>query len=91
MRPLPVIVGFGGFNAPEELLSNGYRRTIFDSLSTETKQLTVGSLAALMGLAKVINSECVKLDGSKISDEEFSELKEGTRWHLGSETFTRPL
>ena len=76
MRPLPVIVGFGGFNAAGRAsFHHGYKRTIFDSLSTETKQLTVGSLAALMGLAKVINSECVKLDGSKISDEEFSELE----------------
>ena len=76
MRPLPVIVGFGGFNAAGRAsFHHSYRRTIYDSLSCETKRVTVGSLAALMGLAKVKNNECVKLDGSKISDKEFSKLE----------------
>ena len=76
MRPLPVIVGFGGFNAAgRSSFHHSYRRTIYDSLSNETKQVTVGSLAALMGLAKVKNNRCVKLDGSKISEKEFSKLE----------------
>ena len=76
MRPLPVIVGFGGFNAAGRAsFHHSYRRTIYDSLSTEAKQVTVGSLAALMGLAKVKNNRCVKLDGSKISEKEYSELE----------------
>ena len=70
MRPLPVIVGFGGFNAAGRAsFHHSYRRTIYDSLSSEAKQVTVGSLAALMGLAKVKNNRCVKLDGSKISEK----------------------
>ena len=76
MRPLPVIVGFGGFNAAGRAsFHHSYRRTIYDSLSSEAKQVTVGSLAALMGLAKVKNSRCLKLDGSEISEKEYSELE----------------
>ena len=77
MKPLPVIVGFGGFNAAGRAsFHHSYRRTIYGSLPTEAKSLTVGSLAALMGLAKLKNNECVKLDGSKLSGKEFSELEQ---------------
>ena len=72
MKPLPVIVGFGGFNAAGRAsFHHGYRRTIYNSLSQETKRLTVGSLSALMGLAKSENNELKKIDGSSFSQQDY--------------------
>ena len=51
MANLPVIVGFGGINpAGRSSFHHGYRRLVFDALSTEKAELTLSSLAPLMGL-----------------------------------------
>ncbi|MDG1938878.1 MAG: beta-ketoacyl synthase [Pseudomonadales bacterium] len=51
MTNLPVIVGFGGINpAGRSSFHHGYRRLVFDALSAEKAQLTLNSLAPLMGL-----------------------------------------
>ncbi len=48
---LPVIVGFGGYNAAGRSSGHqGYKRMIFESLGGQQKQETVASLASLMGL-----------------------------------------
>ncbi|MFL0808966.1 MAG: beta-ketoacyl synthase [Agarilytica sp.] len=48
---LPLIVGFGGYNAAGRSSGHlGYKRTIFESLKSEEKQSTVSALASIMGL-----------------------------------------
>ncbi len=63
---LPLIVGFGGFNAAGR--SSGfqsYKRMVFESLNTGERKSTVEGLAALMGLstadeAQVLNGTLVR-------------------------------
>lgn len=51
MARLPLIVGFGGINAAgRSSFHHGYRRMIIDALDQPSAQLTLRSLAALMGL-----------------------------------------
>ena len=51
MRPLPVIIGFGGVNASGRLSNfHGYRRLVIDKLPQATAQSTYRSLASLMGI-----------------------------------------
>ena len=48
---LPLIVGFGGYNAAGRSSGHrGYERMIFESLTSEAKSEVTASLAALMGL-----------------------------------------
>ncbi|MAH73478.1 MAG: beta-ketoacyl synthase [Cellvibrionales bacterium TMED49] len=48
---LPVIVGFGGYNAAGRSSSfQSYRRMVFDSLSVKEQQQTIVGLACLMGV-----------------------------------------
>lgn len=50
MSALPVIVSLGGINpAGRSSCHHGYRRLVFDSLDTATRQHTLNALAALMG------------------------------------------
>ncbi len=50
---LPVIVGFGGYNAAGRSSSfQSYRRMVFDSLPPKEQQKTIVSLACLMGLVQ---------------------------------------
>ena len=67
-RPLPVIVGFGGYNAAGRSSSfQSYRRMIFDSLSSEGQQLTIVGLACLMGLVHKERHAYVTPSGYKLS------------------------
>ena len=51
MQALPVIVGFGGYNAAGRSSSHqGFRRMILESLPPEHQKQTIVSLACLMGL-----------------------------------------
>ena len=51
MSNLPLVVGFGGFNAAGRSSGHqAYYRTIYESLSDPTKQALIGSLANLMGI-----------------------------------------
>jgi acetoacetyl-[acyl-carrier protein] synthase len=48
---LPIIVGFGGFNAAGRSSGHqGYRRMVIESLSTQERQETIAGLAVMMGL-----------------------------------------
>ncbi len=52
---LPVIVGFGGFNAAGRSSGHqAYKRMIIESLDASAKQATLSGLANLMGLDKSI-------------------------------------
>src|SRR5690606_3442248 len=50
---LPVIVGFGGFNAAGRSSGHqAYKRMVLESLSTNEREQTLAALAVLMGLVK---------------------------------------
>ena len=51
MSRLPVIVGFGGYNsAGRSSFHHGFRRTVIESLPTDTRQETLAGLAVMMKL-----------------------------------------
>ncbi|QJD59584.1 beta-ketoacyl synthase [Pseudomonas sp. gcc21] len=58
MSRLPVIVGFGGYNAAgRSSFHHGFRRTIIESLSPDERQQTLAGLAVLMKLVRVEDDE----------------------------------
>ena len=51
MSHLPIIVGFGGFNAAGRTSGHhAYRRMVIESLSVPERQETLAGLAVMMGL-----------------------------------------
>ena len=51
MSRLPVIVGFGGYNAAgRSSFHHGFRRTVIESLPAAERQETLAGLAVLMNL-----------------------------------------
>jgi acetoacetyl-[acyl-carrier protein] synthase len=55
---LPVIVGFGGFNAAgRSSFHQAYKRMVFESLGQEDRRATLAGLASLMGLVSWRNGE----------------------------------
>ncbi len=55
---LPVIVGFGGYNAAgRSSFHHGFRRTVIESLDTATRQQTLAGLAVMMKLVKVVEGD----------------------------------
>lgn len=58
---LPVIVGFGGFNAAGRSSGHqAYRRMILESLAEDERRSTLNSLACLMDLPKGADSEVIE-------------------------------
>lgn len=56
MKPLPLIVGFGGISsAGRSSFHHAYNRIIYESLNKPKKEKTIASLAILMGLANNSN------------------------------------
>jgi len=54
MTRLPVIVGFGGFNAAgRSSFHQGYQRTVLESIDTKKRQETLAGLAVMMGKVTV--------------------------------------
>lgn len=55
MASLPVIVGFGGYNAAgRSSFHHAYRRMIIDALDDSARQSTILNLAVLMGLVSLV-------------------------------------
>lgn len=55
---LPVIVGFGGFNAAgRSSAHHAYRRMVLESLPVKEQQETIAGLAIMMGLIKVVDGQ----------------------------------
>ena len=76
MKPLPLIVGFGGINsAGRSSFHHSYKRIIYDSLDNHEKKTTIGSLAVLMGLAKYRNGEFYNESNQSLSKNELSILE----------------
>ena len=68
MSRLPVIVGFGGFNAAgRSSCHHAFRRTVLESLPADERQETLAGLAILMQLVKVDNDRYVDDEGQALS------------------------
>ena len=58
---LPLIVGFGGYNAAgRSSMHHGFRRTVLDALDSHSRQETLAGLAVLMQLIKVTLQSAAK-------------------------------
>ena len=68
MSRLPVIVGFGGYNAAGRSSSHhAFRRTVIESLSPVERQETLAGLAVLMQLVQVKNEHYVDESGNTLT------------------------
>ena len=68
MSRLPVIVGFGGYNAAGRSSSHhAFRRTVIESLSPAERQQTLVSLAVLMQLVQVENEHYLDTAGAQLT------------------------
>jgi len=76
---LPLIVGFGGYNAAGRSSSHqGFRRMILESLNSEQQQETVVGLACLMGCVSKQGEQYTAPDGTILNatevDRQFREV-----------------
>ena len=68
MSRLPVIVGFGGYNAAgRSSFHHGFRRTVIESLPAAERQQTLIGLAVLMHLVQVENGQYVDEAGQPLT------------------------
>ncbi|WP_341303998.1 beta-ketoacyl synthase [Pseudomonas sp. TMP25] len=75
---LPVIVGFGGYNAAgRSSFHHGFRRTVIESMDITTRQQTLAGLAVMMKLVKVVDGAHQDSEGNSLSlneiDSRFAE------------------
>ncbi|MFT6791391.1 MAG: acetoacetyl-[acyl-carrier protein] synthase [Cellvibrionaceae bacterium] len=71
MTRLPLIVGFGGYNAAgRSSFHQSYQRTILDSLSTVKQQETLVGLAVMMGLVKAKNGGYQNHQGGSLTQDQ---------------------
>ncbi|WP_147170931.1 beta-ketoacyl synthase [Pseudomonas sp. SJZ079] len=78
MSRLPVIVGFGGYNAAgRSSFHHGFRRTVIESMTTQARQETLAGLAVMLKLLRVVDGAYQSEDGSVLSlaeiDSRFAE------------------
>jgi acetoacetyl-[acyl-carrier protein] synthase len=84
VESLPLIVGFGGYNAAGRSSSHqAFRRMIFESLSPAQQQETIVSLACLMGLIKksdqgFITSDEQTLNAAQVEEQFRTTVLSGT-------------
>lgn len=75
MNRLPVIVGFGGYNAAgRSSFHHAYRRTVLDSLDQDKQVATLISLATLMGLVSYEDGRYKNEQGEELSALQVAEL-----------------
>ncbi|MDO8696014.1 MAG: beta-ketoacyl synthase [Pseudomonas sp.] len=68
MSRLPVIVGFGGYNAAgRSSAHHGFRRTVIESMDSHSRQETLAGLAVLMKLIKVVDGQYHSLDDAPLT------------------------
>lgn len=81
---LPVIVGFGGYNAAgRSSFHHGFRRTVIESMDPQSRQETLAGLAVMMKLVNVIDGQYVDEEGhsltlGEIEDKFASRILEST-------------
>ncbi|WP_448683389.1 beta-ketoacyl synthase [Pseudomonas nicosulfuronedens] len=67
MSRLPVIVGFGGYNAAgRSSFHHGFRRTALESMEPAARQETLAGLAVMMKLVKVVDGLYQDADGNSL-------------------------
>lgn len=68
MSRLPVIVGFGGYNAAgRSSFHHGFRRIVQESLDADTRRETLAGLAVMMKLVQVVDGQYHSHDGQPLS------------------------
>ncbi|VXC07611.1 Beta-ketoacyl-(acyl-carrier-protein) synthase FabY [Pseudomonas sp. 8Z] len=68
MSRLPVIVGFGGYNAAgRSSFHHGFRRTVLESLAPQARQETLAGLAQMMKLVQVVEGQYRDQDGQALT------------------------
>ena len=68
MSRLPVIVGFGGYNAAgRSSFHHGFRRTVIETLDARARQETLAGLAQMMKLVRVVDGQYRDQDGQPLS------------------------
>ncbi len=68
---LPVIVGFGGYNAAgRSSFHHGFRRMVIESMDAQARQETLAGLAVMMKLVRVVDGAYQSLDGTRLSPAE---------------------
>ena len=79
MNRLPVIVGFGGYNAAgRSSFHHAYRRTVLDSLDAERRVSTVLSLASIMKLVEYRDGVYVDQEGESLTAEQVADKYQST-------------
>jgi len=79
MNRLPVIVGFGGYNAAgRSSFHHAYRRTILGSLDNDKRVKTLLSLATLMNLVTYQDGYYIDTDGVALSAEQVADKYQTT-------------
>ena len=74
MNRLPVIVGFGGYNAAgRSSFHHAYRRTVLDSLTHDKQLSTLINLATLMGLVEHRDDVFVDKEGEQLTPEQVAQ------------------
>lgn len=67
MSRLPVIVGFGGYNAAgRSSFHHGFRRTVIESLDAATRQETLAGLAVMTKLVTAVDGQYLDADGKPL-------------------------
>ena len=70
-KPLPVIVGFGGYNAAGRSSSfQSFRRMILESLTEAEQEKTLAGLGCLMGLVKRNGDQYSNFEGKSLTAKE---------------------
>lgn len=79
MTRLPVIVGFGGYNAAgRSSFHHGYRRTVLDSLDHDKQVSTLLSLASIMKLVEYRDGHYVDQAGETLNADQVAEKYRST-------------
>jgi len=79
MTRLPVIVGFGGYNAAgRSSFHHAYRRTILESLDKEQRVKTLLSLATIMKLVEHQDGAYLDQDGESLNAEQVADKYQST-------------
>ena len=79
MTNLPVIVGFGGYNAAgRSSFHHGFRRTVLESLNAEKRISTLLSLATIMKLVEYQDGHYLNNEGEALSAEQVADKYQTT-------------
>jgi len=79
MTRLPVIVGFGGYNAAgRSSFHHAYRRTVLNALDDAKRVSTILSLASIMKLVEFKDGQYIDQDGDALSAKQVADKYQAT-------------